>query len=49
MEAAAELAADQGSPFEDMDLEEQEAYYQKAKQDIESRRGVSADGTQGSV
>ncbi|MHB9150595.1 MAG: nucleoside triphosphate pyrophosphohydrolase [Thermoleophilia bacterium] len=54
VEAAAGLAEIQGSRFEDMDLEEQETYYQKAKKDIEQkdierRRSAPEDGTQGSV
>lgn len=49
VEAAAGLAEIQGSRFEDMDLEEQETYYQKAKKDIERRHGALEDGTQGSV
>lgn len=49
VEAAAGLAEIQGSRFEDMDLEEQETYYQKAKKHIERRRSAREDGTQGSV
>ena len=49
VEAAAGLAAGQGSRFEDMDLEEQESYYQRAKRHIQSGRGARGDGTQGSV
>ncbi|HZK48006.1 MAG TPA: MazG nucleotide pyrophosphohydrolase domain-containing protein, partial [Thermoleophilia bacterium] len=49
VEAAAGLAGVQGSRFEDMDLEEQETYYQRAKKGIKDGRGAPADGTQGSV
>jgi MazG family protein len=49
VEEAAGLAAVQGERFEDMDLDEQETYYQKAKKQIQWRRTAPEDGTQGSV
>ena len=55
METAAGMAESQGGRFEDMDLDEQETYYQKAKKhltkdkDVGPQAGVPEDGTQGSV
>jgi MazG family protein len=55
VETAAGLAERQGQRFEDMDLDEQETYYQKAKKrlvedkDVGYGGGTIEDGTQGSV